>query len=168
MPAAFGCAACALAAYLPGAPFRGGRTLTDCFFLFRCSTMDSLSNRDRCRVGQVSLFDGPLAQFGESGKYGDLFVLALKSYGMLCIGLYRYGRLPGLFSRFVPRVWPAPSLRLATLIAGSETRATRAMRPPRGTSSPTRPTTSRSCPQTRLVSLNFGFFLFFRTCVLAE
>ncbi|XP_034244789.1 calcium-activated potassium channel slowpoke isoform X7 [Thrips palmi] len=54
------------------------------------STMDSLSNRDRCRVGQVSLFDGPLAQFGESGKYGDLFVLALKSYGMLCIGLYRF------------------------------------------------------------------------------
>ncbi|XP_052123890.1 calcium-activated potassium channel slowpoke [Frankliniella occidentalis] len=54
------------------------------------STLDSLSNRDRCRVGQVSLFDGPLAQFGESGKYGDLFVLALKSYGMLCIGLYRF------------------------------------------------------------------------------
>jgi potassium large conductance calcium-activated channel subfamily M alpha protein 1 len=53
------------------------------------STTDSLSNRDRCRVGQISLYDGPLAQFGEAGKYGDLFVAALKSYGMLCIGLYR-------------------------------------------------------------------------------
>ncbi|XP_049305559.1 calcium-activated potassium channel slowpoke isoform X26 [Bactrocera neohumeralis] len=54
------------------------------------STVDSLSNRDRCRVGQISLYDGPLAQFGECGKYGDLFVAALKSYGMLCIGLYRF------------------------------------------------------------------------------
>nr|CAD7567935.1 unnamed protein product [Timema californicum] len=53
------------------------------------STPDSLSNRDRCRVGQISLYDGPLAQYGEAGKYGDLFVAALKSYGMLCIGLYR-------------------------------------------------------------------------------
>ncbi|XP_024872543.1 calcium-activated potassium channel slowpoke isoform X22 [Temnothorax curvispinosus] len=54
------------------------------------STADSLSNRDRCRVGQIALYDGPLAQYGEGGKYGDLFVAALKSYGMLCIGLYRY------------------------------------------------------------------------------
>ncbi|XP_065372401.1 calcium-activated potassium channel slowpoke isoform X20 [Calliphora vicina] len=54
------------------------------------STPESLSNRDRCRVGQISLYDGPLAQFGECGKYGDLFVAALKSYGMLCIGLYRF------------------------------------------------------------------------------
>lgn len=41
-------------------------------------------------MGQISLYDGPLAQFGECGKYGDLFVAALKSYGMLCIGLYRF------------------------------------------------------------------------------
>ncbi|XP_049821288.1 calcium-activated potassium channel slowpoke-like isoform X4 [Aethina tumida] len=54
------------------------------------STPDSLSNRDRCRVGQISLYDGPLAQFGETGKYGDLFVAALKQFGMLCIGLYRF------------------------------------------------------------------------------
>ncbi|XP_023245036.1 calcium-activated potassium channel slowpoke [Copidosoma floridanum] len=54
------------------------------------STTDSLANRDRCRVGQISLYDGPLAQYGEGGKYGDLFVAALKSYGMLCIGLYRF------------------------------------------------------------------------------
>ncbi|CAG9863865.1 unnamed protein product [Phyllotreta striolata] len=54
------------------------------------STSDSLSNRDRCRVGQISLYDGPLAQFGEAGKYGDLFVAALKQFGMLCIGLYRF------------------------------------------------------------------------------
>ncbi|XP_048479133.1 calcium-activated potassium channel slowpoke isoform X40 [Plutella xylostella] len=54
------------------------------------STTESLSNRDRCRVGQISLYDGPLAQFGEAGKYGDLFVAALRAYGMLCIGLYRF------------------------------------------------------------------------------
>ncbi|XP_043590642.1 calcium-activated potassium channel slowpoke isoform X9 [Bombus pyrosoma] len=54
------------------------------------STPDSLANRDRCRVGQIALYDGPLAQYGEGGKYGDLFVAALKSYGMLCIGLYRF------------------------------------------------------------------------------
>lgn len=48
------------------------------------------SSLGRCRVGQISLYDGPLAQFGEAGKYGDLFVAALKSYGMLCIGLYRF------------------------------------------------------------------------------
>ncbi|KAL6965865.1 E2 ubiquitin-conjugating enzyme [Sarracenia purpurea var. burkii] len=38
---------------------------------------DSLPSRDRCRVYQISLYDG-----------GDLFIKALKSYGMLCIGLY--------------------------------------------------------------------------------
>ncbi|XP_017786455.1 PREDICTED: calcium-activated potassium channel slowpoke-like isoform X2 [Nicrophorus vespilloides] len=54
------------------------------------STQESLSNRDRCRVGQISLYDGPLAQYGETGKYGDLFVAALKQFGMLCIGLYRF------------------------------------------------------------------------------
>lgn len=46
--------------------------------------------RNRCRVGQISLYNGPLAQFGEAGKYGDLFVAALRTYGMLCIGLYRF------------------------------------------------------------------------------
>ncbi|GFT00918.1 calcium-activated potassium channel slowpoke [Nephila pilipes] len=54
------------------------------------STPESLNNRDRCRVGQISLSDGPLACHGEGGKYGDVFVAALKNYGMLCIGLYRY------------------------------------------------------------------------------
>ncbi|KAK7113467.1 hypothetical protein V1264_012751 [Littorina saxatilis] len=49
-----------------------------------------LANRDRCRVAQLSLFEGPLSQFGENGKYGDLFVHALRSYGILCIGLYRF------------------------------------------------------------------------------
>ena len=57
---------------------------------FGCSTPETLSERDRCRVGQISLYDGPLAQYGEGGKYGDLFVAALRNYGMLCIGLYRY------------------------------------------------------------------------------
>ncbi|XP_046455239.1 calcium-activated potassium channel slowpoke-like isoform X11 [Daphnia pulex] len=54
------------------------------------STPETLGERDRCRVGQISLYDGPLAQYGEGGKYGDLFVAALRNYGMLCIGLYRF------------------------------------------------------------------------------
>ncbi|CAL1545839.1 unnamed protein product [Lymnaea stagnalis] len=49
-----------------------------------------LANRDRCRVAQISLFEGSLAQFGQGGKYGDLFVYALRNFGILCIGLYRF------------------------------------------------------------------------------
>merc|ERR1719471_2579599 len=54
------------------------------------STPETLCHRDRCRVGQISLYDGPLANFGATGKYIDLFVSALRNYGMLCIGLYRF------------------------------------------------------------------------------
>ncbi|XP_022237688.1 calcium-activated potassium channel slowpoke-like, partial [Limulus polyphemus] len=53
-------------------------------------TPQTINNRDRCRVGQICLHDGPLAQFGEGGTYGELFVAALKNYGMLCIGIYRF------------------------------------------------------------------------------
>jgi len=54
------------------------------------STPETLCHRDRCRVGQISLFDGPLASYGQGGKYIELFVAALRNYGMLCIGLYRF------------------------------------------------------------------------------
>ncbi|XP_074593163.1 calcium-activated potassium channel slo isoform X4 [Brevipalpus obovatus] len=54
------------------------------------STDETLRNRDRCRVGQISLYDGPLAKYGDGGKYGDLFLNALRQFGMLCIGVYRY------------------------------------------------------------------------------
>merc|ERR1719384_3110596 len=54
------------------------------------STPKTLNNRDRCRVGQVPIFDGPMAQLGESGTYADLFVACLKNFGVLCIGLYRF------------------------------------------------------------------------------
>ncbi|KAI1285718.1 Calcium-activated potassium channel slowpoke [Halotydeus destructor] len=60
------------------------------------STTETLNNRDRCRVGQISLYDGPLAHYGEGGKYGDLFVGALRQYGMLCIGVYRFRDTSGL------------------------------------------------------------------------
>jgi len=53
------------------------------------STPETLANRDRCRVGQISLANGPLASMGEGRKYIDLFVASLRNYGMLCIGLYR-------------------------------------------------------------------------------
>jgi len=83
-----------------GAGLRGGYSTTDSLSnrdrfvqlissLFFCNELKCCYHR-RCRVGQISLYDGPLAQFGEAGKYGDLFVAALKSYGMLCIGLYRF------------------------------------------------------------------------------
>ncbi|CAG5136345.1 unnamed protein product, partial [Candidula unifasciata] len=49
-----------------------------------------LANRDRCRVSQISLFDGPLSQFGQGRTYGDLFIFALRNFGILCIGLYRF------------------------------------------------------------------------------
>ncbi|XP_076443664.1 calcium-activated potassium channel slo-1-like isoform X2 [Babylonia areolata] len=48
-----------------------------------------LANRDRCRVAQISLFEGPLSQMG-NGTYGELFVHALRTFGILCIGLYRF------------------------------------------------------------------------------
>lgn len=55
------------------------------------STPDTLKNRDRCRVGVISLNEGPLSKHGTGGgKYGELFVEALRVYGMLCIGIYRY------------------------------------------------------------------------------
>ena len=42
------------------------------------------------RVGQISLQDGALSKYGEAGgRYIDLFVGAIRQYGMLCIGLYR-------------------------------------------------------------------------------
>jgi len=54
------------------------------------STPKTLNNRDRCRIGQVPIFDGPMAKFGENGTYADLFVAALRNFGVLCIGLYRF------------------------------------------------------------------------------
>ncbi|KAH9491874.1 hypothetical protein Btru_029741 [Bulinus truncatus] len=47
------------------------------------------ANRERCRVAQLPLVDGPLSPFKSGGTYGALFVYALSKYGMLCIGLYR-------------------------------------------------------------------------------
>merc|ERR1712088_1070282 len=41
------------------------------------STPETLQNGDRCRVGQVPIFDGPMAQLGESGTYAELFVACL-------------------------------------------------------------------------------------------
>jgi len=54
------------------------------------STPETLANRNRCKVGQVSLKEGPLAKFGNGGQYSELFLGALRQYGMLCIGLYRF------------------------------------------------------------------------------
>ena len=70
---------------ISSAGLRGGR-----------STSETLANRDRCRIGQISLSDGPLAHYGrDNGKYGKLFVGALRQYGMLCIGVYRFRDITG-------------------------------------------------------------------------
>ncbi|CAJ0939362.1 unnamed protein product, partial [Mesorhabditis belari] len=53
------------------------------------STAETLSNRDRCRIAQISLSDGPYEGIGHNSTYGQMFSTALKKYGQLCIGLYR-------------------------------------------------------------------------------
>merc|ERR1719186_1239943 len=43
------------------------------------STPETLANRNRCKVGQISLMEGPLAKYGEAGgRYNDLFLGALR------------------------------------------------------------------------------------------
>ncbi|KRZ15054.1 Calcium-activated potassium channel slo-1 [Trichinella zimbabwensis] len=81
-----------------GAGLRGGM-----------STPETLRNRDRCRVAQLSLADGCFQSyhvtfagwglkkvvrlscrlFQIGATYGQVLSQALKDYGMLCIGLYR-------------------------------------------------------------------------------
>uniref|UniRef100_H2ZIB3 BK channel n=1 Tax=Ciona savignyi TaxID=51511 RepID=H2ZIB3_CIOSA len=54
------------------------------------STSDTLASRDRCRVAQLAIFDGPFAELGNGGYYGDLFVKAMQTYNLLCFGIYRF------------------------------------------------------------------------------
>ncbi|XP_061420870.1 calcium-activated potassium channel subunit alpha-1 isoform X2 [Lethenteron reissneri] len=54
------------------------------------STPQTLASRDRCRVAQLALSDGPFADLGEGGCYGELFCKALKTYNMLAFGIYRF------------------------------------------------------------------------------
>ncbi|XP_076855991.1 calcium-activated potassium channel subunit alpha-1-like [Brachyhypopomus gauderio] len=58
------------------------------------STPETLAKRDRCRVTQVALGEGPFAEFGEGGLYGELFCKAIKTYNMLCFGIYRLLEMP--------------------------------------------------------------------------
>ena len=53
--------------------------------------------RDRCRVGQVPIFDGPCEKLGNGGTYEELFVTCLKNFGVLCVGLYRFKIFQNLF-----------------------------------------------------------------------
>jgi len=53
------------------------------------SSKETIALRNRCKVGMITLMEGPLSKFGNDGKYSDLFLTALRQYGMLCIGLYR-------------------------------------------------------------------------------
>uniref|UniRef100_A0A4W4HM64 BK channel n=1 Tax=Electrophorus electricus TaxID=8005 RepID=A0A4W4HM64_ELEEL len=70
------------------------------------STPETLVKRDRCHVTQVALCEGPFAELGEGGLYGDLFCKAMKTYNMLCFGIYRLLDMPrttetGCTKRFV-------------------------------------------------------------------
>eukprot|EP00111_Clytia_hemisphaerica_P000002 TCONS_00000002-protein len=53
-------------------------------------TQEIAAVRNRCRVAQISLFEGPLSEYGECGLFGDLFLYALRTYNMICLGLYRF------------------------------------------------------------------------------
>lgn len=46
--------------------------------------------RSRCKILQTSLFDGPLSPYGDGGKFGDLFLHALRTSSMICLGVYRF------------------------------------------------------------------------------
>ncbi|KAK0398295.1 hypothetical protein QR680_002517 [Steinernema hermaphroditum] len=53
------------------------------------STQETLRNRDRCRISQISLQDHPFEGITTGSSYGQMFSRALKKHGQLCIGLYR-------------------------------------------------------------------------------
>ncbi|GAV00290.1 hypothetical protein RvY_11161-2 [Ramazzottius varieornatus] len=79
------------------------------------STPQMLSNRDRCQVNQVPINVGPLAKHAQS-TYGELFVEAIRQYGMLCIGVYRLRDLNATGSTQSPKRYvitnPADDLKL--------------------------------------------------------
>ncbi|KAI6190462.1 Calcium-activated potassium channel subunit alpha-1 [Aphelenchoides bicaudatus] len=53
------------------------------------STTETLQNRDRCRISQISLAEQPYDSITTGSTYGEMFSTALKKHGQLCIGLYR-------------------------------------------------------------------------------
>ena len=54
------------------------------------STTKSLEQRNRVRVEEIVLRDSPWARFADHGKrFGDLFAVALREHGTLCLGIYR-------------------------------------------------------------------------------
>ncbi|VDK86828.1 unnamed protein product [Litomosoides sigmodontis] len=53
------------------------------------STPETLNNRDRCRISQLALQDRPFEGITTGSSYGQMFSIALKNHGQLCIGLYR-------------------------------------------------------------------------------
>uniref|UniRef100_A0AC35TLF4 BK channel n=1 Tax=Rhabditophanes sp. KR3021 TaxID=114890 RepID=A0AC35TLF4_9BILA len=53
------------------------------------STTETMQNRERCRISQIALADTPYEGIKTASTYGEMFTIALKKYGQLCIGLYR-------------------------------------------------------------------------------
>jgi potassium large conductance calcium-activated channel subfamily M alpha member 1 len=71
------------------------------------STQETLSNRDRCRIAQIALSSQPYEGIATGSTYGEMFSIALKKYGQLCIGLYRLHDQASMESnkRYVGLVW---------------------------------------------------------------
>ncbi|XP_047144550.1 calcium-activated potassium channel slowpoke isoform X2 [Hydra vulgaris] len=79
-------------------------------------TLDIAAVRNRCRISQLDLSDGPLAEFGECGVFGDLFLYALRTYNMICLGLFRLRDMEGLQTKCTKRyviTFPAFNFLLA-------------------------------------------------------
>ena len=81
------------------------------------STPETLRKRDRCRISQVSVRDGPFTGVREGMTYGALFSEAILKHGMLVIGIYRLHSVnphPESNKRFVITNPPSDLLLLMT------------------------------------------------------
>ena len=87
----------------------------------------------------ITLTEGPLSKFCKDGKYSDLFLMALRQYGMLCIGLYRHVLFNKSFGQFDSQMFKS----------GYEMTPSWLRPPPRDTWSPRLQATSSCCHQIR-------------------
>ena len=51
--------------------------------------INTLLSINKCFLSLLHVKDGLFALFQDGGCYGDLFCKALKTYNMLCFGIYR-------------------------------------------------------------------------------
>ena len=68
------------------------------------------------RVGQISLAEGLLAKYGSGGEYKELFLAALKHYGILCLGIFRCVDMP-ITNWILLVAWSSHSLEFTKSLA---------------------------------------------------